>query len=112
MASPDGPPPPVTNPITGTWRNSFADKDQTGRALQKFDRVEELVCDQTNSSFDTPLGLYWYTQCTTCDKGYEFARHQYVFHTLKIVQKSHIPLIFCAANLKSLIKNCCFDLLA
>jgi hypothetical protein len=46
MASPDGPPPPVCNPITGTWRNSFADKDQKGRALQKFDRVEELVCDQ------------------------------------------------------------------
>ncbi|KAH0815956.1 hypothetical protein GEV33_006834 [Tenebrio molitor] len=35
----------VSNPITGTWRNSFADKDQKGRALQKFDRVEELVCD-------------------------------------------------------------------
>jgi hypothetical protein len=46
MASPDGPPPPVSNPITGTWRNSFADKDQKGRALQKFDRVEELVCDR------------------------------------------------------------------
>jgi hypothetical protein len=45
MASPDGPPPPVSNPITGTWRNSFADKDQKGRVLQKFDRVEELVCD-------------------------------------------------------------------
>jgi hypothetical protein len=45
MASPDGPPPPVSNPITGTWRNSFADKNQKGRALQKFDRVEELVCD-------------------------------------------------------------------
>jgi hypothetical protein len=45
MASPDGPPPPVSNPITGTWRNSFADKDQKDRALQKFDRVEELVCD-------------------------------------------------------------------
>jgi hypothetical protein len=47
MASPDGPPPPVSNPITGTWRNSFADKDQKGRALQKFDRVE-LVCDLQN----------------------------------------------------------------
>jgi hypothetical protein len=46
MARPDGPPPPVSNTITGTWRNSFADKDQKGRALQKFDRVEELVCDQ------------------------------------------------------------------
>jgi hypothetical protein len=46
MASPDGPPPPVSNPITGTWRNSFADKVQKGRALQKFDRVEELVCDR------------------------------------------------------------------
>jgi hypothetical protein len=45
MASPDGKPPPVSNPITGTWRYSFADKDQKGRALQKFDRVEELVCD-------------------------------------------------------------------
>jgi hypothetical protein len=45
MASPDGPPPPVSNPITGTWRNSFADKDQKARALEKFDRVEELVCD-------------------------------------------------------------------
>jgi hypothetical protein len=33
MASPDGPPPPVSNPIT--WRNSFADKDQKGRDLQK-----------------------------------------------------------------------------
>jgi hypothetical protein len=30
--------------ITGTWRNSFADKDQKGRDLQKFDRVEELIC--------------------------------------------------------------------
>jgi hypothetical protein len=48
MASPDGPPPPVSNPITGTWRNSFADKDQKGRALQKFDRVEELVCDHVH----------------------------------------------------------------
>jgi hypothetical protein len=46
MASPDGPPPPVFNPITGTWRNSFPDKDQKGRALQKFDRMEELVCDR------------------------------------------------------------------
>jgi hypothetical protein len=46
MASPDGPPPPVSNTITGTWRNSFADKDQKGRALQRFDRVEELVCDR------------------------------------------------------------------
>jgi hypothetical protein len=45
MASPDGPPPPVSNPITGTWRNSFADKDQKDRVLQKFDCVEELVCD-------------------------------------------------------------------
>jgi hypothetical protein len=45
MVSPDGPPPPVANPITGTWRNSFADKDQKGRALQKFDHVEELVYD-------------------------------------------------------------------
>jgi hypothetical protein len=45
MVSPDGPPPPVSNPITGTWRNSFADKDQKGRDLQKFDRVEELICD-------------------------------------------------------------------
>jgi hypothetical protein len=44
MASPDGPPPPVTNPITGTWRNSFADKDQKGIALQKFDRVQEFLC--------------------------------------------------------------------
>jgi hypothetical protein len=52
MASPDGPPPPVCNPITGTWRNSFADKDQKGRALQKFDRVEELVCDQKNLVFN------------------------------------------------------------
>jgi hypothetical protein len=33
MASPDGPPPPVSNPITGTWRNSFADKDQKDRVL-------------------------------------------------------------------------------
>jgi hypothetical protein len=48
MASPDGPPPPVSNPIPGTWRNSFADKDQKGRALQKFDRVEELVCDHVH----------------------------------------------------------------
>jgi hypothetical protein len=46
MASPDGPSPPVSNPITGTWRNSFADKDEKGRALQKFDRVEELVYDR------------------------------------------------------------------
>jgi hypothetical protein len=53
MASPDGPPPPVSNPITGTWRNSFADKDQKGRALQKFDRLEELVCDQNSDR-----GLY------------------------------------------------------
>jgi hypothetical protein len=45
MASPDGPPPPVSNPITGTWRNSFADKDQKGRDLQKFDRLEKLICD-------------------------------------------------------------------
>jgi hypothetical protein len=29
----------------GTWRNSFADKDQKSRDLQKFDRVEELICD-------------------------------------------------------------------
>jgi hypothetical protein len=43
MVSPDGP--PVSNPITGTWRNSFADKGQKGRDLQKFDRVEELICD-------------------------------------------------------------------
>jgi hypothetical protein len=42
MASPGGPPPPVSNPITGTWRNSFADKDQKGRALQKFDRGTRL----------------------------------------------------------------------
>jgi hypothetical protein len=53
MASPDGRPPPVSNPITGTWRNSFADKDQKGRALQKLDRVEELVCD---------LGIFWAQQ--------------------------------------------------
>jgi hypothetical protein len=33
MASPDGPPPPVSNPITGTWRNSFADKDKKDRVL-------------------------------------------------------------------------------
>ncbi|KAJ3621552.1 hypothetical protein MTP99_003669 [Tenebrio molitor] len=45
MASPNGPPLPVSNPITGTWRNSFADKDKKGRDLQKFDRVEELSCD-------------------------------------------------------------------
>jgi hypothetical protein len=46
MVSPDGPPPPpVSNPIAGTWRNSFADKDQKGRDLQKFDRVEEVICD-------------------------------------------------------------------
>jgi hypothetical protein len=43
MVSPDGP--PVSNPITDTWRNSFADKGQKGRDLQKFDRVEELICD-------------------------------------------------------------------
>jgi hypothetical protein len=43
MVSPDGP--PVSNPLTGTWRNSFADKGQKGRDLQKFDRVEELICD-------------------------------------------------------------------
>jgi hypothetical protein len=41
MVSPDGP--PVSNPITDTWRNSFADKGQKGRDLQKFDRVEELI---------------------------------------------------------------------
>jgi hypothetical protein len=46
MASPDGPPPPVSNPITGTWRNSFADKNQKDRDLQKFDRVEELICNR------------------------------------------------------------------
>jgi hypothetical protein len=44
MASPDGPSPPVSNPITDTWRNSFAAKDQKGRDLQKFDRVKELIC--------------------------------------------------------------------
>jgi hypothetical protein len=32
--------------ITGTWRNSFADKNQKDRDLQKFDRVEELICDR------------------------------------------------------------------
>jgi hypothetical protein len=37
--------PPVSNPIAGTWRNLFADKGQKGRDLQKFDRVEELICD-------------------------------------------------------------------
>jgi hypothetical protein len=42
MASPDGPPPLVSNPITGT---SFADTDQKGRGLEKFYRVEELICD-------------------------------------------------------------------
>jgi hypothetical protein len=46
MVSPGGP--PVSNPITGAWRNSFADKGQKGRDLQKFDRVEELVCDWGN----------------------------------------------------------------
>jgi hypothetical protein len=51
MAGPGGPPPPVSNPITGTWRNSFADKDQKGRALQKFDRVEELVCDRCQTYY-------------------------------------------------------------
>jgi hypothetical protein len=55
MASPDGPPPPVSNPITGTWRNSFADKDQKGRALQKFDRVEELVCDHLEEVDWSPI---------------------------------------------------------
>jgi hypothetical protein len=49
MASPDRPPPPVSNPITGTWRNSFADKDQKGRDLQKFDRVEELIGDRVTN---------------------------------------------------------------
>jgi hypothetical protein len=49
MTSPDRPPPPVSNPITGTWRNSFADKDQKGRDLQKFDRVEELICDRVTN---------------------------------------------------------------
>jgi hypothetical protein len=47
MASPDGPPPPpVSNPITGTWRNSFADKDQKGRALQKWagDDCADMTC--------------------------------------------------------------------
>jgi hypothetical protein len=38
--------PPVANPIAGTWRNSFADEGQKGRDLQKFDRVEELICDR------------------------------------------------------------------
>jgi hypothetical protein len=61
MASPDGPPPPVSNPITGTWRNSFADKDQKGRALQKFDRVEELVCDQLVGRLIFGVPLYTYT---------------------------------------------------
>jgi hypothetical protein len=36
----------------GTWRNSFADKDQKGRDLQKFDRVEELICDQAGSCYN------------------------------------------------------------
>jgi hypothetical protein len=45
MASPDGPPPPTSNPITGTWRNKFVDKDKKGRDLQTFYRVEELICD-------------------------------------------------------------------
>jgi hypothetical protein len=44
IISPDRP--PVSNPITGTWRNSFADKGQKGRDLQKCDRVEELICDR------------------------------------------------------------------
>jgi hypothetical protein len=39
MVSPDGP--PVSNPISGTWRNSFADKGQKGRDLQKFESVED-----------------------------------------------------------------------
>jgi hypothetical protein len=53
MVSWDGP--PVSNPITGTWRNSFADKDQKGRDLQKFDRVEELICDR----WGKPTGTYY-----------------------------------------------------
>jgi hypothetical protein len=58
MASPDGPPPPVSNPITGTWRNSFADKDQKGRDLQKFDRVEELICNRFFDGVIYDFGQY------------------------------------------------------
>jgi hypothetical protein len=36
-----------------TWRNSFADKGQKGRDLQKFDRVEELISDQIASTLLT-----------------------------------------------------------
>jgi hypothetical protein len=57
LASPDGPPPPVSNPITGTWRNSFGDKDQKGKALQKFDRVEELVCDHLFCAAVVAIGI-------------------------------------------------------
>jgi hypothetical protein len=45
----------------GTWRNSFADKDQKGRDLQKFDRVEELICDlghMHSSSFKNSGGQF------------------------------------------------------
>jgi hypothetical protein len=54
MVSPDGP--PVCNPITGTWRNSFADKGQKGRDLEKFDRMEELIGNQHNTKIRVFVG--------------------------------------------------------
>jgi hypothetical protein len=55
MVSSDGP--PVSNPITGTWRNSFADKDKKGRDLQQFDRVEELTCDPFSTIYCGSVSL-------------------------------------------------------
>jgi hypothetical protein len=66
MASLDGPPPPVSNPITGTWRNSFADKDQKGRDLQKFDGVEELICDLKTNAFVASIILQILINSTIC----------------------------------------------
>jgi hypothetical protein len=68
------------------------------------------VIPNPNLSLDNPLGLYCYTQCTACDKGYKFAQHQY-FTLKKLYKNSTMTLTF-SANLKSFIKDSCFDLLS
>jgi hypothetical protein len=83
-----------SRPTSGDIKDSRSDCHDKNQPIPQIFKTVVLVSVIPNPSLDTPLGPYCYTQCTACDKGYKFARHQYF--TLKNCTKMpHDTDIFC-----------------